>query len=110
MRMLTRSWHLARLTGATVLAGDVAREHAAHVSSRARSEPDGPPRFGLPEHSALTVEGRVERAGGVGTRAVRRGQAREHGVWHSNWAAGLLLILLALAAVIGVAILASLVS
>jgi hypothetical protein len=53
----------------------------------------GPPTFGVPEHSALTVEGRVERAAGVARRAIRFGQGRERQLYKSNWAPGLLLVL-----------------
>lgn len=80
------------------------------MSHRAPPDEDGPPHFGLPEHSALTVEGRIERAAGAASHAMRRGQGRERGLWRSNWATGLLLILVALAAVIGVAVLAYVVS
>ena len=55
-------------------------------------EPGGPPHFGLPEHSALTMEGRVERAGGVASRATAVRGRREQPLGSSSWARGLWLI------------------
>jgi len=52
----------------------------------------GPPNFGLPEHSALTIEGRIERAAGVAGRATGVRDGRERPLRRSNWAGGLLLI------------------
>jgi hypothetical protein len=42
----------------------------------------------LPEHSALTVEGRIERASGVATHATRRRDGRERPLWTSSWVLG----------------------
>jgi len=64
--------------------------------------------LGLPEESALTVEGRVERANMMGTHLVREMHGRERPVWHSFWSTGLWLILGAIAVVIAVAIVSSL--
>jgi hypothetical protein len=52
--------------------------------------------LGLPEHSALTVEGRVERASMVGTHLARRRYRLERPLRKSGWAQGLWLILAAL--------------
>jgi hypothetical protein len=52
----------------------------------------GPPHFGLPEHSALTIEGRIERAAGVANRAIGLREGRERPLRSSSWAAGLWLI------------------
>ena len=52
----------------------------------------GPPHFGLPEHSALTIEGRIERAGGVGMHGARVRDGRERPLRQSGWAGGLGLI------------------
>jgi hypothetical protein len=54
----------------------------------------------LPEHSALTVEGRIERASMVGTHLARRRYRLERAFWKSDWAKGLWLILAALGLVI----------
>jgi hypothetical protein len=54
----------------------------------------------LPEHSALTVEGRIERASMVGTNLARRRYRRERPLWKSDWMRGLWLILAALALII----------
>jgi hypothetical protein len=75
------------------------------VHSASRPDPDlvtnedaaggasaGPPNFGLPEHSALTVEGRIERAGGVGMHGARVRDGRERPLRQSSWAGGLSLI------------------
>ena len=65
-----------------------------------------PGELGLPEHSALTMEGRVERAGMAGSRVAgaRRGEVRA--LRHSPWAFGLWLILATLAVVVAVAVIA----
>lgn len=52
-----------------------------------------PGELGLPEHSALTVEGRVERAAMVGTHLVRHRAGRERSLRRSAWAGGLYLII-----------------
>jgi len=65
--------------------------------------------LGLPEESALTIEGRIERANMMGTHLVREMHGRERPVCHSFWATGLWLILGAIAVVIAVAVVASLV-
>jgi len=52
----------------------------------------GPPNFGLPEHSALTIEGRIERAAGVGSHASRVRDGRERPLRQSSWAGGMWLI------------------
>jgi hypothetical protein len=57
--------------------------------------------LGLPEHSALTIEGRIERAGMVGTHLTRRRDSRERAVWRSSWAGGLWLIAGAFAVLVG---------
>ena len=61
-------------------------------SGRPRDEAPTPGELGLPEHSALTVEGRIERAAGVGTHATRVRGGRERPLRRSNWAGGLWLI------------------
>jgi len=63
-----------------------------------------PGELGLPEHSALTIEGRIERAGMVGTHLARLRDRRERVVWRSDWATGLWLILGVLATIIVVAV------
>lgn len=72
--------------------------------SRRRASPGGraptPGELGLPEHSALTIEGRIERAGMVATHLVRSRERREQAVWRSGWATGLWLVLGVLALVI----------
>jgi hypothetical protein len=52
----------------------------------------GPPHFGLPEHSALTIEGRIERAAGVASHVVGVRDGRERPLRSSSWAGGLWLI------------------
>ena len=52
----------------------------------------GPPSFGLPEHSALTVEGRIERASGVASHVTGARDGRERPLRSSNWMGGLWLI------------------
>ena len=56
------------------------------------SAPSGPPNFGLPEESALTIEGRIESAAGLASHAIGVRDARERPLRFSNWAAGLWLI------------------
>ncbi|MBV9485463.1 MAG: hypothetical protein JO246_05350 [Frankiaceae bacterium] len=63
-----------------------------------------PGELGLPEHSALTIEGRVERAALVGTHLARRRRGAEERLRKSPWAMGLGLILGVLALVIAVSI------
>ena len=60
-----------------------------------RREPEeetGPPYFGLPEHSALTMEGRIERTAGAADHVVRMRSGRERPIRSSAWAVGLWLI------------------
>jgi hypothetical protein len=78
----------------TVLVSAAANRHPEAVSNTNRSSgaSAGPPNFGLPEHSALTIEGRIERAAGVAGRATGVRDRRERPLRRSNWAAGLLLI------------------
>ena len=52
----------------------------------------GPPHFGLPEQSALTIEGRIERAGGVASHATGVRDGRERPVRSSSFADGLWLV------------------
>jgi hypothetical protein len=60
----------------------------------------------LPEYSALTIEGRIERAGMVADHLARTDRGLEKRVWRSDWRIGLQLILLALVAIIGISVLA----
>jgi hypothetical protein len=60
--------------------------------------------LGLPEQSALTVEGRLERANMMGTHLARALDGRERPVWHSYWSTGLWLLLGAIALVIALAV------
>jgi hypothetical protein len=53
---------------------------------------DGPPHFGLPEHSALTIEGRIERASRLASRATAVRDGRERPLRTSNWTGGLWLV------------------
>jgi hypothetical protein len=62
------------------------RDRSAGASS-------GPPNFGLPEHSALTIEGRIERTAGVAGRAIGVRDGRQRPLRSSSWAGGLWLIL-----------------
>lgn len=55
-----------------------------------------PGELGLPEHSALTVEGRIERASMVGTHLARRRYRQERPLRRSGWAQGLGLLMAAL--------------
>src|SRR4051812_25547709 len=79
---------------ATVLVSPAANRHAEVVSNRNRSSgaSAGPANFGLPEHSALTIEGRIERAAGVAGHATGVRDGRERLLRRSNWAGGLLLL------------------
>jgi hypothetical protein len=52
----------------------------------------GPPNFGLPEHSALTIEGRIERTAAAASHVVRARDGRERRLRSSSWAGGLWLI------------------
>jgi len=76
------------------------------TSKRSADRSPTPGKLGLPEHSALTMEGRVERAGIVGSRIAssRRGEARP--LRRSSWAFGLWLILAALVVVVAAAVIA----
>jgi len=60
--------------------------------------------LGLPQYSALTIEGRIERAGMVADHLNRSNRGLEKPVWRSDWRLGLQLILLALVLVIGVSL------
>ncbi|MHB2023522.1 MAG: hypothetical protein ACYCO3_09375 [Mycobacteriales bacterium] len=61
----------------------------------------GPPAFGLPTSSPLTVEGRIERAAGVGRRLSRIRRGQEQAPWRSGWPIkGLALMLVVIAALI----------
>ena len=62
--------------------------------------------LGLPEYSALTIEGRIERAGMVADHLIRTDRGLEKPVWRSDWRLGLQLILLALVAVVCISLLA----
>jgi len=62
--------------------------------------------LGLPENSALTIEGRIERAGMVTAHLTRTDRGLEKPVWRSDWRFGLQLILLALVVVIGLSVVA----
>jgi hypothetical protein len=79
-----------------------------HTRDRHTDDAPTPGQLGLPEHSALTMEGRVERAGMVGSRLAnaRRGDVRP--LRRSPWAFGLWLILALLVAVVAVAVITSL--
>jgi hypothetical protein len=79
-----------------------------HTRHRHADDALTPGQLGLPEHSALTMEGRVERAGMVGSRLAnaRRGDVRP--LRRSPWAFGLWLILALLVAVVAVAVITSL--
>jgi hypothetical protein len=77
------------------------RQHRM-MSRRGQSHRRGTPTLsdlGLPEHSALTVEGRIERAAMVGSNLARR-YRRERRLGSSPWANGLWLILAAIGAII----------
>jgi hypothetical protein len=75
----------------TFLARVIAGRDSDDVSDKRRrgDASPGPPHFGLPEHSALTIEGRVERAGGIASRAAAVRDGRERPIRSSNWAGGL---------------------
>jgi len=75
----------------TLLAASGLRVDAGSVNDE-RDAAAGPPNFGLPEHSALTIEGRIERAAGVGSRAARVRDGRERPLRQSSWTGGLWLI------------------
>jgi hypothetical protein len=62
------------------------------ITNMPRREMPSPGELGLPEHSTLTIEGRIERAGSVGNHLLRSRDGREQRVWHSDWAIGLWLI------------------
>lgn len=68
--------------------------------------PPNPQDLGLPEHSALTVEGRIERAGLVGTHLARRKRGAETPLRRSYWAQGLWLIAGAVVVIVALAVLA----
>jgi hypothetical protein len=77
------------------------------MSRRGRAEKRTTPtpgELGLPERSALTVEGRIERASMVGTHLARSRGRRERRLWKSNWAQGLWLILAALGLLLAAAV------
>jgi len=60
----------------------------------------------VPEHSALTVEGRVERAGMVGSRLASSRRGKVQPLRRSSWAFGLWLILAVLAVVVAATVVA----
>jgi hypothetical protein len=77
--------------------------HHRGVSGRGQGGKRGTPtpgELGLPEHSALTVEGRIERASMVGTHLARRRYRHERPIWKSSWAQGLWLMMAAIGLVI----------
>jgi len=71
-----------------------AKIHPGAVSNEDRPSgaSAGPPNFGLPEHSALTIEGRIERTAGVADHVTGVRDGRERALRRSNWGGGLLLI------------------
>jgi hypothetical protein len=75
------------------------------VTPRDEPVPD-PQDLGLPEHSALTIEGRIERAGLVGTHLARRNRGAEKQLRRSQWPQGLWLIAGVLALIVALAVLA----
>ena len=79
------------------------------MSRRRRSQAAQVPTLadlGLPEESALTFEGRIERMSMMSTHLVRELDGRERPVWHSYWASGLWLILGGIGLVIAVTVVA----
>jgi hypothetical protein len=66
--------------------------------------------LGLPERSAFTIEGRIERASMMATHALRRRRGLERGVWRSDWLPAMVQILGLLALVVTVAVVLSLVA
>jgi len=69
-------------------------QHPGPVSDKGGQgeEAAGPPYFGLPEHSAFTYEGRIERTAAAADHVVRARDGRERRLRSSNWAGGLWLI------------------
>lgn len=63
-------------------------------------EAAGPPYFGLPEHSAFTMEGRIERSAAAADHVIRARTGRERPLRSSSWAGGLWLIAGALGLVV----------
>ena len=57
-----------------------------------RETTDGPPHFGMPESSAFTIEGRIERADALADHAIRVRDGHERPVRETNFAPGLWLI------------------
>ena len=78
----------------TFLAGPFFGIDAVAVSDKGQpaGASAGPPNFGLPEHSALTVEGRIERAAGIASHVAGIRDGRQRPLRSSNWAGGLWLI------------------
>jgi hypothetical protein len=75
----------------------------------AHNDPPTPAELGLPEHTALTMEGRIERAGMVGSRLASSRHGEAQPIRRSSWAFGLWLILAALLVVVAVAVIAFLI-
>jgi hypothetical protein len=67
-----------------------------------------PEDLGLPEHSAFTVEGRIERASMVAAHAIRVRKGLERRVWQSDWMPAMVQILGVLILVVAVAVVLSL--
>jgi hypothetical protein len=61
--------------------------------------------LGLPEHSPLTIEGRLERVTAMGTHLSRSRDGRERKVWRSDWAGVLWFVVGAFVLIIAIAIL-----
>jgi hypothetical protein len=77
--------------------------HIDEVRNR-RGESTSATGFGIPEHSALTIEGRIERATAVATHATRVRDGAERPLRSSYWMHGLLLIAVALGFVLALAV------
>jgi hypothetical protein len=67
-----------------------------------------PSDLGLPEHSPLTIEGRIEQASMLASHEMRARKGLERTAWRSDWAPGMVQILAALVVVIAVAVVLSL--
>lgn len=80
------------------------------MSTNDRPGVPSPEELGLPEHSAFTIEGRIERASMVATHELRRRRGLERAFWRSDWMPAMVQILGLLALVIAVAVVLSLVA
>jgi hypothetical protein len=60
--------------------------------------------LGLPDHSAFTIEGRIERASMMATHELRRRKGLERDFWRSDWMPAMVQILGVLALVIAAAV------